>query len=76
MVMQKRKSKRRITMAEYTYKNVIINPYSKKAKNAVGKKCYMDCSPQGVLYLANKGLTPFCLSKIVKDSVCPFFQKN
>ena len=63
-------------MAEYTYKDIIIDPTSEEAKNAVGKECYMECSPQGVLYYANKGLGTHCLSEILENSVCPFFSEE
>lgn len=63
-------------MAEYTYENIIMDPTLEKTKNAVGKECYMDFSPQRVLFLANNGLTSSRLSKIVKGSSCPFFSEE
>ncbi len=63
-------------MAEYTYKDIIIDPTSEEAKNAVGKECYMECSPQGVLFYANNGLGTHCLSEILENSVCPFFSEE
>ena len=36
-------------MAEYTYKDVIIDPTSEEAKNAVGKICYFSNSPRNIL---------------------------
>ena len=36
-------------MAEYTYKDIIIDPNSEEAKNAVGKICYFSDSPRTLL---------------------------
>ena len=36
-------------MAEYTYKDIIIDPDSEEAKNAVGKICYFSNSPRNIL---------------------------
>ena len=36
-------------MAEYTYKDIIIDPNSEEAKNAVGKICYFSDSPRNIL---------------------------
>ena len=36
-------------MAEYTYKDIIIDPDSEEAKNAVGKICYFANSPRNIL---------------------------
>ena len=36
-------------MAEYTYKDIIIDPTSEEAKNAVGKICYFSNSPRNIL---------------------------
>lgn len=48
--MKSNKSKkRRLTMAEYTYKDIIIDPNSEEAKNAVGKICYFSNSPRNIL---------------------------
>ena len=40
-------------MAEYTYKDIIIDPTSKEAKNAVGEGCYFGSNPKTVLDFAN-----------------------
>lgn len=40
-------------MAEYTYKDVIIDPTSEEARTAIGKKCYMQDSPTSLVMLAN-----------------------
>ena len=36
-------------MAEYTYDDIIIDPNSEEAKNAVGKICYFSNSPRNIL---------------------------
>ena len=36
-------------MAEYTYKDIIIDPNIEEAKNAVGKICYFSNSPRNIL---------------------------
>ena len=36
-------------MAEYTYKDIIIDPTSEEAKNAIGKICYFSDSPRTML---------------------------
>ena len=36
-------------MAEYTYKDIIIDPTAEEAKNAVGKICYFSNSPRNIL---------------------------
>lgn len=40
-------------MAEYTYKDIIIDPNSEEAKNAVGEGCYFGSNPKTVLDFAN-----------------------
>ena len=40
-------------MAEYTYKDIIIDPTSEEAKNAVGEGCYFGSNPKTVLDFAN-----------------------
>ena len=41
-------------MAEYTYKDIIIDPTSEEAKNAVGKKCFVSNIPISCLEHANE----------------------
>ena len=41
-------------MAEYTYKDIIIDPTSEEAKNAVGKKCFVSNIPTSCLEHANE----------------------
>lgn len=40
-------------MIEYTYKDIIIDPTSEEAKNAVGEGCYFGSNPKTVLDFAN-----------------------
>lgn len=40
-------------MAEYTYKDIIIDPISEEAKNAIGEGCYFGSNPKTVLDFAN-----------------------
>ena len=40
-------------MAENTYKDIIIDPTSEEAKNAVGEGCYFGSNPKTVLDFAN-----------------------
>ena len=40
-------------MAEYTYKDIIIDTTSEEAKNAVGEGCYFGSNPKTVLDFAN-----------------------
>lgn len=40
-------------MAEYTYKDIIIDPTSEEAKNAIGEGCYFGSNPKTVLDFAN-----------------------
>ena len=40
-------------MAEYTYEDIIIDPTSEEAKNAIGEGCYFGSNPKTVLDFAN-----------------------
>lgn len=44
-------------MAEYTYEDIIIDPTSEEAKNAVGKECYYEDNPTEVLNYARRGVS-------------------
>ena len=44
-------------MAEYTYEDIIIDPKSEEAKNAVGKECYYEDNPTEVLNYARRGIS-------------------
>ena len=65
-------------MAEYTYKDVIIDPTSEEAKNCIGKKVYMADSPSACLKFANKSYNDYCrtLLSINDDAGCPFISKS
>ena len=62
-------------MAEYTYKDIIIDPTSKEAKNAIGKKCYMYDSPTMLLKMANSDDDARTLESI-DESDYPFNDKE
>lgn len=47
-------------MAEYTYKDVIIDPTSEEAKNCIGKMVYHADSPSQCLSFANGGGSNHC----------------
>ena len=65
-------------MAEYTYKDIIIDPTSEEAKNAVGEGCYFGSNPKTVLDFANCNEKKFfrvleCI-KLEEDN--PFYDYN
>ena len=62
-------------MAEYTYKDIIIDPNSEEAKNAIGKKCYMYDSPTMLLKMANSDDDARTLESI-DESDYPFNDKE
>lgn len=62
-------------MAEYTYKDIIIDPTSEEAKNAIGKKCYMYDSPTMLLKMANSDYNARTLESIDKSDY-PFNDKE
>ena len=62
-------------MAEYTYKDIIIDPDSEEAKNAIGKKCYMYDSPTMLLKMANSNDGARTLESI-DESDYPFNDKE
>ena len=62
-------------MAEYTYKDIIIDPTSEEAKNAIGKKCYMYDSPTMLLKMANSNDDARTLESI-DESDYPFNDKE
>ena len=62
-------------MAEYTYKDIIIDPTSEEAKNAIGKKCYMYDSPTMLLKMANSDDDARTLESIDKSDY-PFNDKE
>ena len=62
-------------MAEYTYKDIIIDPTSEEAKNAIGKKCYMYDSPTMLLKMAHSDDDARTLESI-DESDYPFNDKE
>ena len=62
-------------MAEYTYKDIIIDPTLEEAKNAIGKKCYMYDSPTMLLKMANSNDGARTLESI-DESDYPFNDKE
>ena len=62
-------------MAKYTYKDIIIDPTSEEAKNAIGKKCYMYDSPTMLLKMANSDDDARTLESI-DESDYPFNDKE
>lgn len=65
-------------MAEYTYDDIIINPYSEEARNCIGKMVYYSDNPNGCLHSANNGNSTHCgiLQKIEIGGYLPFVLEN
>lgn len=65
-------------MAEYTYDDIIINPYSEEAKNCIGKMVYYSDNPNGCLRSANNSNSTHCgiLQKIEIGEYLPFVLEN
>lgn len=61
-------------MPEYTYKDIIIDPTSDKAKNCIGKMVYYADNPSTCLSNANNEYDNFCGTLIEIDTTagCPF----
>ena len=55
-------------MAEYTYKDIIVDPEDPRAKDAIGKDVYFGLVPSVVLKYANTGGTTYKLLGIRKNS--------
>ena len=68
--------RRRESMAEYTYKDVIIDPDDPRVE--IGAEYYCSCYPSGGLNLANMGIGYQKLVRVDKDdgSFGPFVVKN
>ena len=47
-------------MAEYTYKDAIIDPTSDEARDCIGKEVYFHNTPNACLYYANTGNNAQC----------------
>lgn len=65
-------------MAEYTYKDVIIDPTSEEARNCIGKKCYHADNPTSCIDYANSNysIRLATLSNILPKGQYPFNFKN
>ena len=65
-------------MAEYTYNDIIIDPTSEEAKNAVGEGCYFGSNPKTVLDFANCNEKKFLrvLECIKPEEDNPFYDYN
>ena len=65
-------------MAEYTHKDIIIDPTSEEAKNAVGEGCYFGSNPKTVLDFANCNEKKFLrvLECIKPEEDNPFYDYN
>ena len=65
-------------MDEYTYKDIIIDPTSEEAKNAVGEGCYFGSNPKTVLDFANCNEKKFLrvLECIKPEEDNPFYDYN
>lgn len=61
-------------MAEYTYKDVIIDPTSEEAKNCIGKEAYFGDDPTTCLSHANNDDKTYCkiLQRTELGDYCPF----
>lgn len=61
-------------MAEYTYKDIIIDPTSEEAKNCIGKEVYYADNPSTCLSNADNEYDNFCdtLLEIDTSQSCPF----
>lgn len=66
------------TMSEYTYEDIIIDPTSEEAKNAIGKECYMNDYPTALLNIANNDIIEnlYIMESINEDSIYPFVDKS
>ena len=65
-------------MAEekYTWDDIIIDPTSDRAKEAVGKECYFGDNPTFCLNNANKNSNPRILTEIPDNGYFRFKSKN
>lgn len=65
-------------MDRYTWNDLIINPNTEEAKNAVGKECYYANNPMGCLELANNDRKDmlFTLDHLKEDCEYPFFSEG
>lgn len=59
-------------MAEYTYKDIIMDPNDPRLEGAIGKECYVSDFPKNALDYARNNSTVDCLKSINKELSCPF----
>ena len=61
-------------MAEYTYKDIIIDPEDPRLEGAIGKECYFSDFPKKVLNDARNNSSEYldCLTNISKERPFPF----
>ena len=63
-------------MAEYTYKDIIIDPNDPRLEGAIGKECYVSDFPKIALNYAINNLTTDRLKRIAKEETCPFVDEE
>ena len=65
-------------MIKYSWKDIIVNPYSEEAKNCIGKECYFATIPYQCLKRANNNKFPFLeiLKEIKPKKDYPFISNT
>lgn len=64
-------------MAEYTYKDIIMDPEDPRLEEAIGKKCYFSDYPAILIdYAKNNTSDTFRLKRIDKEGSCPFIDEE
>lgn len=63
-------------MAEYTYKDIIMDPEDPRLEGAIGKECWLSDYPKEVLDYARNNLKEFRLKSIDKEDNFPFVDNN
>ena len=63
-------------MAEYTYKDIIIDPNDPRLEGAIGKECYVSDFPKIALNNARDNLITDRLKRIAKEETCPFVDEE
>ena len=65
-------------MAEYTYKDIIMDPNDPRLEGAIGKECYFSDYPKKLLDGARNNSSEYldCLTNIIKGGACPFVDKK
>lgn len=63
-------------MAEYTYKDIIIDPEDPRLENAIGKECYLSDYPREALKHAINHTIKYYLKSINKEEICPFIDEE